>query len=111
MISLRSCQEGVHPLDIHLDDAELADLVRCLDDLRLDPRVKVSWDFPTDRPLSRSQVSSKIRYSQRFSYFLIGASSFMLISALWLKIPVPKGIERPSAEFSPARELVDSDQN
>ena len=35
-LELRSSREGVEPLQLKLDDAELADLVRCLDRLRLD---------------------------------------------------------------------------
>ncbi len=52
-LELRSSREGVEPLQIKLDDADLADLVRCLDRLRLDERVKLTWTIPTDRALKR----------------------------------------------------------
>ncbi len=108
-ISLRSSQKGIKPLDIHLDDAELADLVRCLDDLRLDPRVKVSWEIPIDRPLSRSQLFSKLRYSNRIAYFLIAVPTFLLLATLSLKIPIPKEIDARSSEPE-NKEFVNSEQ-
>jgi hypothetical protein len=51
-LQLRSSREGVKPLQLLLDDADLADLVRCLDRLRLDDKVKLKWTYPEDRPLS-----------------------------------------------------------
>ena len=59
-LELRSSREGVEPLQLKLDDAELADLVRCLDRLRLDNRVKLTWTFPEDRPLKRQEIVDRI---------------------------------------------------
>ena len=42
-LELRSGQPDTPPLQIRLDDAELADLVRALDQLRMDPRL--GWIF------------------------------------------------------------------
>ena len=39
-LELRSSQPNTPPLTLRLDDAELSDLVRCLDQLRLDSRLK-----------------------------------------------------------------------
>ena len=62
-LELRSSREGVEPLQLKLDDAELADLVRCLDRLRLDERVKLTWTCllytsPSPRDRTRSRMPS-----------------------------------------------------
>ena len=64
-LELRSSREGVEPLQLKLDDAELADLVRCLDRLRLDNRVKLTWTFPEDRPLKRQEIVDRIPLQKR----------------------------------------------
>ena len=43
-LELRSSRAGVEPLQLNIDDAELSDLVRCLDRLRLDQRSLVLGD-------------------------------------------------------------------
>ncbi|MFN7622844.1 MAG: DUF4335 domain-containing protein, partial [Acidobacteriota bacterium] len=48
-LQLVSSQPGGGTLDVDLDDAELADLVRALDRLRLDPRVRLAWTLPSEK--------------------------------------------------------------
>ena len=50
---LRSSQPDTPPLQLNLDDAELADLVRALDQLRLDPRLQLPLELPQPLPLRR----------------------------------------------------------
>ena len=50
-LELRSSQPDTPPLSLLLDDAELADLVRCLDQLRLDPRIALPFEQPPLQPL------------------------------------------------------------
>ena len=45
-LQLRSSQPDTPPLEVRLDDAELADLVRVLDQVRLDGRVTLRWWCP-----------------------------------------------------------------
>ena len=64
---LRSSQPGTEPLRVVLDDAELSDLVRVLDQLRLDSRLLLKLDLPDDRPLRGREVSHRIPRRQRLS--------------------------------------------
>ncbi len=93
VISLRSSKEGIEPLQIMLDDAELSDLVRCLDDLRFDPRIMISWNLPRDQPLPRNHVVGNIPLAQRFGVPLLGTSFFALIASFLLIVPIPSGNE------------------
>ena len=61
LLLLRSGQSGVGPLEVHLDDAELADLVRVLDSLRLDPRLHLQPPLP--QPLAQPLRRRELRQS------------------------------------------------
>ncbi len=71
-LELRSSREGVEPLQIKLDDADLADLVRCLDRLRLDERVKLTWTIPTDQALKRHELVDRIPLQRRLAAPVLG---------------------------------------
>ncbi len=88
---LKSSRPDVQPLTIDIDDAELADLVRCLDDLRLDNRVKISWKTPLDQPLTRNELVHRIPFMQRIFPPLIGGASIFLVafSALFVTSQLP----------------------
>lgn len=90
---LRSSQPNIPPLTLHLDHAELADLVRCLDALRLDPRVQVLWELPIDHPLPRKELAERMPLSQRFGAPFIGGTALALIAGLSLLLPVPRSGE------------------
>ena len=64
---LRSSREGVEPLQLQLDDADLADLVRCLDRLRLDRRVQLNWTLPEERPLQRRELAERTPLHRRLA--------------------------------------------
>ena len=92
-LELRSSQEGVEPLQLRLDDAELSDLVRCLDRLRLDTRVKLAWAIPEERPLTRRELVERMPLQQRFGPAVLGAALLGVISAGSLLVPLPE--QRP----------------
>ncbi len=92
---LRSSQPGVEPLTLNLDDAELSDLVRCLDSLRLDPRVQIPWDIPLDRPLSRSDLVGRLPLAKRFTAPFAGGLIFIFSTFIALLFPIPNTIELP----------------
>ncbi len=96
-ILLRSSQVGVNPLTIVLDDAELADLIRCLDDLILDHRVRIDWTIPANQPLLRRDLVDKVPFVKRFFTPVLGTSIFILTTSLFLTIPLPTLFE-----FSPS---------
>ncbi len=87
---LRSSQVNIEPMKLLLDDSELADLVRCLDSLRLDPRVKVYWQLPRNEPLSRQERSAKASKLKNFATPFLGVLSFVLIMVLGIVVPVPE---------------------
>ena len=90
LLELRSSREGVEPLQLKLDDAELADLVRCLDQLRIDPRIKLTWAYPEDRPLQRKDIVDRIPLQKRLGPpVLAGVALACSIATTWL-IPLPQ---------------------
>tara|TARA_Y100001968_G_C19295840_1_gene686579 strand:- start:360 stop:971 length:612 start_codon:yes stop_codon:yes gene_type:complete len=42
-VTLTSSKTGIEPLQFNIDDAELSDLIICLDKLKLDNRVNIDW--------------------------------------------------------------------
>ena len=102
-LELRSSREGVEPLQLKLDDAELADLVRCLDRLRLDSRVKLTWAFPEERPLQRQEIVDRVPLQKRLGPpLLAGIALACTIATAWL-VPLPQ----ETKETSPAPATVD----
>jgi len=99
-LELRSSQKGVEPLQLSLDDAELSDLVRCLDRLRLDQRVPVSWNIPEEKPLTRRELVERIPFQQRFGPAVLGVVLLGFFSAGALLIPLPeqRSVDVPDTE-------------
>jgi hypothetical protein len=87
---LRSSQPDTEPLSLHLDDAELADLVRVLDQARLDPRVQLSWDVPAPRPLRPREVLERQPLAQRLAGPVGGVLTLLVVGALAWMVPEPK---------------------
>ena len=109
-LELRSSREGVQPLQLTIDDAELADLVRCLDRLRLDERVRMNWSFPADRPLTRHEIADRIPILRRIGAPLLGGLALAASLAIALIIPLPPGADETPAEAestpeTPSREI------
>ncbi len=88
-LTLKSSQPDVKPLSILVDDSMLADLTRCLDELRFDSRVKVDWNISPYLPLSKKQI--RVRQNKLRLIFppFVAFGTLLLISILSLNIPAP----------------------
>ena len=93
LLLLRSSQSDTPPLQIGLDDAELSDLVRVLDLLRMDPRLQLPLAIPTSRPLKAREVLERTPLAQRWAAPLGGALVLALATAFALMLPQPKVLE------------------
>jgi len=87
---LRSSQPDTLPLEVQLDDAELADLVRVLDQLRLDARLKLALELPTPRPLRGRELAERIPRRQRFAAPVAALLVLGLSTAASLLWPTPR---------------------
>lgn len=102
MLHLVSRQEGNPRLDIPLDDAELADLVRVLDQMRLDPRNHLSLAVPLTRPLKAREVIQRVPLHRRLVPPLGGAAALALAGCLALLVPPPSASPPTAAPRSTA---------
>ena len=94
---LRSSQPDTPPLQLALDDAELADLVRVLDQLRLDSRLQLPLALPAPVPLRARELLERRPLAQRLAAPLGGVLALALASGLGLLIPEPKPAAPPGA--------------
>ncbi len=90
---LNSTKNGVKPLEIILDDAELSDLTRCLDLLRFDPRINISWDINLDTPLSKKYFLTNLTNPKKNPNFFYALFIFLFASTLLVFIPTNNRIE------------------
>lgn len=97
-LQLRSSQPDTPPLTVQLDDAELADLLRVLDQLRLDPRLSLDVQVPADQPLPARELNSRIPKRQRFAAPVAALAVVLMSSAAALLWPTPKPVEITPAE-------------
>jgi len=88
-ILLKSTQQDTKPLEILIDDAGLADLVRCLDDLRSDSKVQIKWDILVNKPLGRRDLPGKTLKLDRYLAPLTGILSILILSITYLNMPTP----------------------
>jgi hypothetical protein len=96
-LRLSSSQPDTRPLELSFDDAELADLVRCLDQLRLDPRVQLGFTLPPDRPLPRREILERVPLRQRLAAPAAGLAALAITAALGLMVPLPRRTPAPAA--------------
>jgi hypothetical protein len=89
-LMLRSSQPNTEPLTLQLDDAELADLVRCLDLLRNDARVLVPFDLPQPQPLRRRELLNREPLRRRLAAPLVGVGALLLAGVVAWMVPLPK---------------------
>jgi hypothetical protein len=95
---LRSSQPDTPPLELQLDDAELADLVRVLDQLRLDPRLQLSLPVPEPVPLRGRELMERLPLGRRLAAPLAGVAALTLAAGLGVLLPTPTPQPgRPSA--------------
>ena len=96
-LELRSSQPDMPPLQLLLDDAELADLVRCLDQLRLDARVAVPFSVPAPQPLRRRELRRREPLGRRLAAPLAGVAALLIAGALTVLIPPTPRAPVPAA--------------
>jgi hypothetical protein len=96
-LQLRSSQPDTPPLELALDDAELSDLVRLLDQLRLDSRLQLALDLPEPQPLRPREVLQRVPRRQRLVAPLGGALVVALAAGLSWLLPTPKPQPNPPA--------------
>jgi hypothetical protein len=87
---LRSSQPEVAPLELTLDDAELADLVRVLDQLRLDPRLALEMPVPEPRPLRARELMERVPLPQRLAAPVGGLAALAAAAGLASFWPQPR---------------------
>ncbi|MFO7630300.1 MAG: DUF4335 domain-containing protein [Prochlorococcaceae cyanobacterium] len=105
---LRSSQPGNPSLDLQLDDAELADLVRVLDQLRLDPQLQVPLEVPACQPLRAWELSEREPLRRRLAAPLGGTAAVALAALLTWMLPPPRAPKTappstPAAQSQPAQ--------
>lgn len=98
-LELRSSQPNTPPLSLQLDDAELADLLRCLDQMRLDPRLALGLALEPPQPLRRRELRHRLPLARRLAAPLAGAGALALTAALLALVPPTP---RPAAATNPA---------
>jgi hypothetical protein len=96
-LELRSSQPDTAPLTLLLDDAELADLVRCLDQLRLDPRIALPFEQPPLQPLRRRELRHRQPLAQRIAAPLVGVGVLVLSAVVSALLPLHKPASSPAA--------------
>jgi hypothetical protein len=89
-LELRSRQPNTPPLKIVLDDAELSDLVRCLDQLRLDRRLAIPFELPELHPLSRNDLRHRQPLLRRVAAPVVGVATLLISASLLSLLPTPK---------------------
>jgi len=97
-MQLRSSQPNTPPLELHLDDAELADLVRVLDQCRLDPRIQLPLPVPEPLPLEARDLRHRVPLRRRLSAPVGGLAALAIAAGAGTLLPTP----RPSASLPQA---------
>ena len=87
---LKSTKEGVAPLKLRLDDAQLADLTRCLDDLLQDEKVIIPWNIPEYKSLSKKNITEREPIVEKLVAPFLGISAVICFSFMYLSLPIPK---------------------
>ncbi|MFN9622832.1 MAG: DUF4335 domain-containing protein [Cyanobacteriota bacterium] len=90
---LRSGQPDTPPLEMHLDDAELADLVRVLDQCRLDPRLQLPLEVPPALPLPARELRHRVPLRRRLAAPVGGLAALAVAAGLTSLMPPPRSGE------------------
>lgn len=100
-LRLVSSQEGNPSLDLELDDAELADLVRVLDRLRLDPRLRLPLAAPLHRPLRTRELIRRVPLRRRLAAPIGGLAALAVAVTLASLLPTPAPLQKRPSEAPP----------
>ncbi len=101
-LELRSRQAGNPSLVVELDDAELADLVRVLDSLRLDPRLQLQLTVPQPVPLRQRELAERLPLQRRLAAPVAGLAALAAAAAVALIVPPPPPAPAPTAPAAAA---------
>ncbi len=85
---LNSTKKGVKALEIILDDSELADLTRCFDLLRFDPRFNLTWSIKLDTPYTKKFINKNLNKSTSKLSLFYSLLIFISSSAFLLLLPI-----------------------
>jgi hypothetical protein len=99
---LHSSQPDVSPLSLELDDAELADLVRVLDQLRIDPRMQLAIPVPEPEPLKARDLIARVPKRQRLAAPLGAVAALVLAGVVAVLLPEPRPASAPGRSANPA---------
>ena len=105
-LELTSSQPNVPPLEIKLDDADLADLLRCLDALCSDDRVAIPWPEIINHPLSRRELVERVPLVRRLAAPVFGGVALVVVGVMAMVVPLPSqenkaptdSVEAPSTD-------------
>ncbi|KGG15228.1 MULTISPECIES: DUF4335 domain-containing protein [unclassified Prochlorococcus] len=86
-LKLISTKSNIKPLTLELDDAELADLTKCLDKVTNDTNLAIQWNIPNSKKLFRSQLISNLYDPIRIIYPITGLAIFSLTVLLFYNYP------------------------
>jgi hypothetical protein len=100
-LELRSSQPDTPSLSLVLDDAELADLVRCLDQLRLDPRIALPFEQPHLQPLRRRELRHRQPLAQRIAAPLVGLGVLVVSAVVASLLPLQQRPGGPAPAATP----------
>ncbi len=104
LIILRSSKENIEPLEVKIDDAELVDLIYCLDSLRYDKRVLVDWNIVINQP-------KRLKHKLNYFYLITQLSSPILgLLSLVLTIFLFTIIYDPKTEYNYGPKNVGTDK-
>ncbi|PTT97854.1 DUF4335 domain-containing protein, partial [Pseudomonas sp. HMWF031] len=101
-LELVSSRSDVPPLTLQLDDADLADLVRCLDALRHDARVRIEWPAISHVPLPKRDLAERTPLVQRLAAPVLGTGTFLILGLVGLLVPLPN--PEPTQTTSPVEQ-------
>ena len=103
---LKSSKPSIKPLEIRLDDAELVDLTRAFDQLMNDPKVKLKWNFPKSKVITKREIEGAYSIYKRFGYSTLGLISLIVFSGIFNLIPYENGIN-----IRPREQLIESSRD
>lgn len=100
-LTLRSSQSETPPLQVDLDDAQLADLVRVLDQVRQDPRLQLPLSVSPCRPLRTRELIERVPLQRRLAAPVGGVVVLAFSAALAGLLPAPAPSGRSAAGAPP----------
>ncbi len=105
LLKLTSSKKHVDSLTVTLDDAELADLTRCLDKLQADNRIAVNWPDPLRAVSLRNNFYIKPADIRNLINPVAGISFLFLTAFLFINLPTN------TPPFQSTEELIDKKES